>query len=101
MAKLCFQIFVAGKSHRNDQLVYFFTEACQSYLSEGIYEINVIDLIRNPPLAEQHKILATPTITRIHPSPEKRVIGNFSYEEAARALTFLIEDLNKTKYEKS
>lgn|SRR5690242_11835936 len=101
MAKLCFQIFVAGKSHRNDQLVHFYTEACHSYLSEGTYEIKVIDLIRNAPLAEQHKILATPTITRISPSPEKRVIGNFSREGAARALIFLIEDLNEKKYEKS
>jgi hypothetical protein len=45
--------------------------------------------------------LATPTITRINPSPEKRVIGNFSREGAARALIFLIEDLNDKNYEKS
>lgn len=68
MAKLCFQIFIAGKSHRNDQLVHFYKEACQSHLEEGTYEIKVIDLIRNAHLAEVHKILATPTICRIKPS---------------------------------
>lgn len=101
MAKLCFQIFIAGKSNRNDQLVHFYKEACHSFLSEGTYEIKVIDLTRNAELAEQHKILATPTISRIRPAPEKRVIGNFTREGAVRALTFLIEDLNDTKYEKS
>lgn len=101
MAKLCFQIFIAGKSHRNDQLVHFYKEACQSHLAEHSYAINVIDLTRNAQLAEQHKILATPTISRISPAPEKRVIGNLSREGAVRALTFLVEDLNDTQYEKS
>ena len=101
MAKLCFQIFIAGTSHRNDQLVNFYKEACHSYLTTGTYEIKVIDLTRNVQLAEHHKILATPTISLISQVAEKRVIGSFTREGAVRALTFLIEDLNDTKHEKS
>ncbi|HJW16257.1 MAG TPA: circadian clock KaiB family protein [Flavisolibacter sp.] len=101
MVKLCFQIFISGKSHRNDQLVRVYQEACQSYLADNTYEINVIDLIRNPQLAERHKILATPTISRIKPAPEKRIIGNLTPAGAMQALTFLTEDLKDTQYEKS
>ena len=101
MAKLCFNIFIAGKSNRNDQLVNFYKEACHTYLAPGSYEIKVIDLTRNAQLAEHHKILATPTISLISSTSEKRVIGSFTQEGAVRALTFLIENINDTKHEKS
>lgn len=101
MARLCFHIFIAGKSSRNDQLVRYYQEACEAVLEKNAYEIKVIDLLRNPQLAEQHKILATPTICRICPSPEKRIIGKLSTEGALQAITFLTEDLNHIKHDKS
>jgi len=101
MPKLSFQIFIAGKSNRNNQLVRNYKEACQARLNSHSYELTVIDLASNPQLAEHHKILATPTILRNRPAPERRVIGNLSPDGALQALTFLIEDLNHTKHEKS
>ena len=101
MPKMFFQIFIAGKSNRNEELVKNYQQACNALLLPNSFELTVIDLARNSQLAEEHKILATPTIIRSRPSPEKRVIGNLSQEGAVKALRFLLEDLNHTQHEKS
>jgi len=100
MARISFQIFIAGRSNRNSQLVRLYEEACQSLLDVNTYEINVIDLTRHPQLAEKHKVLATPTILRSKPLPERRVIGGLNADGPMQALRFLIDDLKKMKNEK-
>lgn len=101
MPKLGFHIFIAGSSLRNEELVRYYRQACQDHLGRHQFELTVTDLTRNAQLAEQHKILATPTIIRSYPLPEKRVIGSLTPEGAVKALQFLLEDLNHTRHEKS
>ena len=48
---------------------------------KGQYTLEVIDLIENPRLAEEDKILATPTAVRYLPEPINKMIGNFSDRE--------------------
>ncbi len=48
---------------------------------KGIYELQIIDVIKNPQLAEDHKILATPTLARVLPEPIRRIIGDLSDKE--------------------
>ena len=43
---------------------------------QGVYELEVIDVIKYPHLAEENKILATPTLTKILPPPVRRLIGD-------------------------
>ena len=45
---------------------------------EGMYKLQIIDVLKNPQLAENEKILATPTLARILPPPVKRIIGDLS-----------------------
>ena len=47
----------------------------------GLYELEVIDVLKNPQLAESEKILATPTLARIFPPPVRRIIGDLSNKE--------------------
>ena len=101
MPKISFQIFIAGKTNRNDDLVRNYQQACENNLAPNSFQLTVIDLARNQPLAEKHKILATPTIIRTSPLPQKRVIGSLNGDGADKALKFLLEDLNHTKHEKS
>jgi circadian clock protein KaiB len=42
------------------------------------FEIVVIDVLENPQIAEEEKILATPTLIKESPSPLKRIIGDLS-----------------------
>ena len=44
----------------------------------GVYALKVIDVLKNPQLAEEDKILATPTLAKILPPPVRRIIGDLS-----------------------
>ncbi len=56
-------------------------QICRENLKEGQYEIIVIDLLKNPKLAEQDKILAVPTLVKTLPPPMQKVIGDLSDKE--------------------
>lgn len=48
---------------------------------KGVYELRIIDVLKNPQLAEQDKILATPMLSRVLPLPVRRLIGDLSNKE--------------------
>ena len=48
---------------------------------EGVYALKVIDVLKNPQLAEEDKILATPTLSKILPPPVRKIIGDLSDRE--------------------
>ena len=43
---------------------------------KGAYSLRVIDVVKHPKLAEDDKILATPTLIKILPPPVARIIGD-------------------------
>ena len=45
------------------------------------YEIEVIDLMKNPKLAAGDQIVAIPTLVRKLPKPMKKIIGDLANEE--------------------
>ena len=45
------------------------------------YDIDVVDVLENPQLAERDKILATPTLIKGLPEPVRRIIGDLSDRE--------------------
>jgi len=53
---------------------------CEQELA-GQYELQIIDVLENPQLAEDEKILATPTLIKQLPPPLRRVIGDLSDTE--------------------
>ncbi len=48
---------------------------------EGQYEIDVIDILEHPQLAENEKIMATPTLVKKLPAPVRKIIGDLSDRE--------------------
>lgn len=48
---------------------------------KGAYFLKVIDVVKKPKLAEDDKILATPTLIKILPPPVARLIGDLSDRE--------------------
>jgi len=48
---------------------------------KGTYTLKVIDVMKQPKLAEDDKILATPTLIKSLPPPLARVIGDLSNRE--------------------
>jgi circadian clock protein KaiB len=45
------------------------------------YRLEIVDLLLNPIEAEKHNIIATPTLIKAHPKPEKRIVGDLSNRE--------------------
>lgn len=52
---------------------------CQEHL-DG-YELEVVDLLKQPQLARGDQILAIPTLVRRLPEPVKKIIGDLSNTE--------------------
>lgn len=48
---------------------------------KGIYSIEIVDLLKNPQLAEGDQIFAVPTLVRKFPEPIRKIIGDLSNEE--------------------
>jgi circadian clock protein KaiB len=74
------KLYVAGKSTRAQLAIANLQKLCDEELS-GRYELEIIDILEHPELAEQAKILATPTLIKQLPPPLRRVIGDLSDKE--------------------
>jgi circadian clock protein KaiB len=75
-----FRLYVAGQSPRSLHALANLKSLCEVYLA-GHYEIEVIDLIEDPSLAQGDDILAIPTLVRRLPEPLRRIIGDLSNTE--------------------
>ncbi|MEQ9027335.1 MAG: circadian clock KaiB family protein [Aggregatilineales bacterium] len=74
------RLYVAGQTPKSLTAFANLKKICEEYL-EGRYEIQVIDLIENPQLAEGDQIVAIPTLVRSLPEPIKKIIGDLSNTE--------------------
>jgi circadian clock protein KaiB len=68
---------VAGSTPRATTAIENLRRICEKDLS-GRYELEVIDVLEHPELAEKDRILATPTLIKQLPPPLRRVIGDLS-----------------------
>ena len=48
---------------------------------KDVYALKVIDVLKNPQLAEEDKVLATPTLAKVLPLPVRKIIGDLSDRE--------------------
>ncbi|MDR5638846.1 MULTISPECIES: circadian clock protein KaiB [unclassified Thermosynechococcus] len=63
---------------------------------KGVYALKVIDVLKNPQLAEEDKILATPTLAKVLPPPVRRIIGDLSNREKVLiGLDLLYEEIGE------
>jgi len=89
------RLYIAGQTPKSVLALSNITRYCEEHL-EGKYSIEVIDLLKNPQLAEGDQIFAIPTLVRKFPEPLRKIIGDLSNEE--RVLVGLnIRPLNKSK----
>ena len=77
MAKYTLKLYVTGKTPRAEKAISNLRRICEEEL-RGQYELQIIDVLEHPQLAEDEKILATPTLIKRLPPPLRRVIGDLS-----------------------
>lgn len=78
--KYVLKLYVTGETPRSQSAM----ENIKKILTEdykGVYSLKVIDVLKQPKLAEDDKILATPTLIKILPPPVARIIGDLSDKE--------------------
>lgn len=73
------RLYVAGQTTKSVTALANLTRLCNTHLA-GRYEIEVIDLLKNPKLAAGDQILAIPTLVRKLPKPARKIIGDLSNE---------------------
>lgn len=76
--KISLKVYIAGKTPAAGRAIQNLHEMCADLFDDRDYDIAIIDILENPAQAEKAKILATPTVVRAAPSPERRVIGDLS-----------------------
>ncbi len=88
------RLYVAGQTDKSMAAFENLKKIAEEHL-RGRYKIEIIDLLKNPQLAEGDQILATPTLVRNLPPPIRKIIGDLSNTE--RVLVGLdIQPLKKT-----
>jgi len=71
------RLYVAGQTPKSLAAFANLNKICEEHL-KGKYHIEVVDLLKNPQLAQGDQILAIPTLVRKLPEPIKKIIGDLS-----------------------
>ena len=74
------KLYIAGYTPRAVKALENLKQICEEHLP-GVYNIEVVDLMRNPRLARGDQIVAVPTLVRKLPVPVRKIIGDLSNRE--------------------
>lgn len=70
-------LYVAGETPKSLAAIANLERICKEDLGNE-YEVQVIDLKKEPHLAREHSIVAIPTLERRLPTPIRKIIGDLS-----------------------
>jgi len=70
-------VYVTGSSPRGLQAIENLRLFCEERLA-GRYQIEVVDVLKNPRRAAADQILAAPTVVRRLPAPIRKLVGDLS-----------------------
>jgi circadian clock protein KaiB len=74
------RLYVAGLTGKSVTALRNLENICEQHL-KGEYEIEVIDLVKQPQLARGDQIFALPTLIKNIPQPVRKIIGDLSNTE--------------------
>ena len=75
-AKYILRLYVSGSSERSLKAVYNLKKICEEHLPD--YDLEVIDIYKNPEAARDEQIIAAPTLVRKLPEPLRKFVGDLS-----------------------
>ena len=74
------RLYVSGATPGSTRAIENVRAVCEEHLP-GRYNLEVVDIYQQPGLAEDDRILATPTLVRRLPLPLRRLVGDLSEPE--------------------
>jgi circadian clock protein KaiB len=75
------RLYVTGRTARSEAAINNLHAIVEEHLPEEP-EVEIVDVLEEPELAEEHHILVTPTLDKILPMPARRIIGDLSDADA-------------------
>ena len=79
-AKYLLRLYVTGTTGKSIRAIQNVRRICEEHL-RGLYDLEVVDIYKNLPLARGDQIVAAPTLIKRLPAPLRRLIGDMSDEQ--------------------
>jgi circadian clock protein KaiB len=79
-AKYVLRLYVTGTTGKSVRAIQNVRRICEEHL-HGSYDLEVVDIYKNLPLARGDQIIAAPTLIKRIPAPLRRLIGDMSDEQ--------------------
>jgi len=76
-AKYILRLYVTGSSGRSLKAVHNLRKICEEHLSDD-YDLEVIDIYKDPEAAREAQIIAAPTLVKKLPQPIRKFVGDLS-----------------------
>ena len=77
MNEYLLKLYVTGQSIQSRNAIKNLRHICEKDLADQCV-LDIIDVLEQPQLAEEEKILATPTLIKAVPPPTRRIIGDLT-----------------------
>ena len=71
------RLYVTGMTPRSTRAISAVRAICDEFLA-GRFDLEIIDVYQQPALIRDEQIIATPTLVKKGPSPERRMIGDMT-----------------------
>ena len=98
MDRFVLRLYVTGNTPRSVRAIENLRRICAEELADR-YQMVVVDVLERPQLAEEERILATPTLVKELPPPMRRIIGDLSdHEKVLVGLDLQPEDRIQRRY---
>jgi len=75
--KFVLTLYVAGMSRKSMEAIENIKLLCDKHLS-GCFELEIIDIFKNPKLASEQQIVFSPSLLKKLPLPQKKLVGTLS-----------------------
>jgi circadian clock protein KaiB len=75
--KYALRLYVTGLTPRSTRAIGSVREVCEQHLA-GQYELEIIDVYQQPGRITEDQIVAIPTLVRLHPRPQRFLVGDMS-----------------------
>ena len=76
-AKYILRLYVTGSSARSLRAVHNLKKICEEHFPND-YDLEVIDIYKNPAAARDEQIIAAPTLVKKLPTPLRKFVGDLS-----------------------
>jgi len=77
VSRYALRLFVAGTTPHSARAIVNVRKICDEFL-DNRYDLEVVDISRDPELARDENVIATPTLIKTLPFPPRRFVGDLS-----------------------